>query len=101
MTELKVVMHPCVYILASQRNGTLYVGVTGDLVQRIHQHVTNVVPGFTRRYGVHTLVWFEPHESIVEGIRREKRIKEWRRSWKIQLIESTNPQWRDLSPDIL
>ncbi|BDU16273.1 GIY-YIG nuclease family protein [Lysobacter auxotrophicus] len=89
------------YILASQRNGTLYVGVTGDLVQRIHQHVTNVVPGFTRRYGVHTLVWFEPHESIVEGIRREKRIKEWRRSWKIQLIESTNPQWRDLSPDIL
>ena len=94
-------MPPFVYILASQRNGTLYVGVTKDLVERIHQHKTDAVPGFTRQYGVHTLVWFETHESISEAIVREKHIKEWRRGWKIELIESTNPQWRDLYPDII
>jgi len=94
-------MQPCVYILASQRNGTLYVGVTSNLVLRIHQHLADHVSGFTRLYGVHTLVWFERHESIVEAITREKRIKRWRRTWKLELIESTNPQWRDLYPDII
>lgn len=92
---------PCVYILASQRNGTLYVGVTADLVQRIHQHKSGNVSGFTLHYGVHTLVWFEQHESVMEAIAREKRIKRWRRAWKLQLIETTNPQWRDLYPDII
>ncbi|WP_425497734.1 GIY-YIG nuclease family protein [Lysobacter arvi] len=92
---------PCVYILASQRNGTLYVGVTSDLPRRIHQHRTKCVSGFTRRYGVRRLVWFERHECMPAAITREKRIKRWRRAWKLQLIESTNPRWLDLYPDIL
>ena len=91
---------PCVYILASKRNGTLYVGVTSDLVQRIWQHKNDFVEGFTKRYGVHTLVWFEAHESMESAIAREKAIKEWKRLWKVELIEQGNPTWRDLYDEI-
>jgi putative endonuclease len=85
-----------VYILASQRNGTLYVGVTNDLIGRVTEHREGLVPGFTRRYGVKMLVYFEEHQDIDEAIRREKRLKRWRRQWKLDLIESKNQQWRDL-----
>ena len=92
---------PCVYILASKRNGTLYVGVTSNLVQRIWQHKNDLVEGFTKRYGVHTLVWFEAHESMESAIAREKAIKEWKRVWKVELIENGNPTWRDLYDEIV
>ena len=92
---------PCVYLLASRRNGTLYVGVTSDLVQRIWQHKNDLVKGFTRRYRVHTLVWYEVCLSMGAAIAREKAIKEWKRAWKIQLIESANPEWRDLYEELL
>jgi putative endonuclease len=85
-----------VYILASQRNGTLYVGVTNELARRVYEHRTGAVPGFTATYGVKMLVWYEPHVSIAEAIAREKRLKRWRRAWKIKLIEEANPQWLDL-----
>jgi putative endonuclease len=87
---------PCVYMLASQKNGTLYIGVTSDLVKRIWEHKNNAVESFTQRYGVHTLVWYEPHESMMSAIDREKAIKEWQRAWKIRLIEANNPEWDDL-----
>jgi len=87
---------PCVYILASRRNGTLYVGVTSDLVKRVWEHKNNVVEGFTRRYGVHMLVWFEFHENMLDAIKREKTIKGWKRNWRLELIEAVNPDWRDL-----
>ncbi|GLS15867.1 GIY-YIG nuclease family protein [Hydrogenophaga electricum] len=93
--------HPAVYVLASQRNGTLYVGVTSDLVQRIHQHRHELTGGFTQRYGVHQLVYFEPHGTMEAAITREKQLKKWRRAWKLALIESVNPEWRDLWPDLL
>ena len=86
-----------VYILASKRNGTLYVGVTSNLTQRIAQHKHEELDGFTKRYGVHLLVWCEDHDSMLNAIAREKAIKKWNRSWKIQLIEEMNPEWRDLS----
>ena len=86
----------CVYLLASRPQGTLYVGVTSNLVRRVWQHKTNAVPGFSSRYGVDRLVWFEIHSLWDAAIRREKQIKEWKRAWKIQLIESDNPQWIDL-----
>ena len=92
---------PCVYILASKRNGTLYTGVTSDLVQRVWQHKNGVVEGFTRRYAVHWLVWFEIHETMASAIAREKAIKEWKRAWKIELIEQSNPTWRDLYGEIV
>ena len=92
---------PCVYILANKRNGTLYVGVTSDLVRRIWQHKNDVIRGFTSRYGVHTLVWYETHESMESAITREKAIKEWKRRWKLELIERNNPTWRDLYNDIV
>jgi putative endonuclease len=85
-----------VYILASQRNWTLYVGVTNDLIGRVNEHREGLMPGFTKRYGVKMLVYFEEHQDIDEAIRREKRLKRWRRQWKLDLIESKNPQWRDL-----
>ena len=91
---------PCVYILASRRNGTLYVGATSDLIKRVWQHRENLVEGFTRRYGVHDLVWYEPHESMTGAIARERAIKEWKRAWKIELIEAENREWRDLYPDL-
>lgn len=87
---------PAVYILASQRNGTLYVGVTSNLVKRMWEHKNNLVDGFTKRYGVHLLVWFELHENMESAIVREKRIKEWKRQWKLELIERINPKWEDL-----
>ena len=92
---------PCVYIIASRRNGTLYTGVTSNLVQRIWQHKNNVADGFTKRYGVHLLVWFEVHATMDSAISREKTIKTWRRSWKLELIESVNPQWMDLYEEII
>jgi putative endonuclease len=92
---------PCVYMLASRYRGTLYVGVTSDLVKRVWEHKSDVVEGFTKRYGAHDLVWYELHGSILEAIKREKAIKEWKREWKIGLIERTNPQWRDLYSDIV
>ena len=90
-----------VYILASARNGTLYTGVTSDLVQRIWQHKNDLADGFTKKYGVHTLVWHEAHATMESAIGREKAIKDWRRAWKLRLIEAMNPQWRDLYEDIL
>ncbi len=92
---------PCVYILASRRNGTLYTGVTSNLVQRIWQHKKDVVERFTKKYGVHTLVWFDLHETMDSAISREKAIKERQRAWKLKLIESTNPHWRDLYEEII
>ena len=92
---------PCVYILASKRNGTLYTGVTSDLVQRVWQHKNGVVEGFTKRYGVDLLVWFELHETMASAIAREKAIKEWQRAWEIELIEKSNPTWRDLYGEIV
>ena len=92
---------PCVYILASRRNGTLYVGVTSDLVKRVWQHRNDLVEGFTKRYAVHNLVWFELHEEMQAAIKREKNIKAWQRAWKIEMIEQTNPEWRDLYQDLL
>jgi putative endonuclease len=91
---------PAVYILASKRNGTLYIGVTSDLVKRVWQHKNNVVEGFTQKYGVHTLVYYEMHASMTEAILREKQMKKWNRAWKIELIEKENPQWLDLWPTI-
>jgi len=90
---------PAVYILASGRNGTLYTGVTSDLLGRIYQHRAKVTGGFTAEYGVDRLVWFEVHESMESAIVREKRIKKWNRAWKLQLIEKDNPRWRDLAED--
>ena len=90
-----------VYILASERNGTLYVGVTSDLVRRVWEHKNGVVEGFTKQYGVHTLVWYEEHGSIEDAIQREKNIKRWYRDWKLELIEQLNPTWRDLYEDVI
>jgi len=92
---------PCVYILASRRNGTLYVGVTSDLVKRVWEHKSDIVEGFTERYSVHILVWFEQHDTMESAISREKAIKEWKRRWKLELIERQNPEWRDLYPEIV
>jgi putative endonuclease len=87
---------PCVYILASRRNGTLYIGVTSDLPQRVTLHKQDLIEGFTKKYGVHRLVYYEMHPTMDAAILREKRLKEWRRLWKIRLIESMNPEWIDL-----
>ena len=87
---------PCVYILASDRNGTPYVGVTSDLPKRIWEHRNGVAEGFTKKFGVHRLVYAESHDTMEAAILREKRVKEWKRAWKIELIEKANPQWRDL-----
>jgi putative endonuclease len=85
-----------VYILASQRNGTLYVGVTSNLVRRTWEHKEDAVEGFTSKYGVHLLAWYEVHESIEAAITREKQLKKWNRAWKLRLIEEMNPGWKDL-----
>lgn len=87
---------PCVYLLASKRNGTLYVGVTSDLVKRVWEHKSHVVDGFTKQYGVDHLVWYEVHETMESAIQREKALKEWQRAWKLKLIEENNPDWEDL-----
>jgi putative endonuclease len=87
---------PCVYILASYRNGILSVGITSDLLKRVWEHKNDLVEGFTKRYAVHRLVWFEVHETMESAIQREKRIKKWNRKWKLALIEQSNPEWQDL-----
>ena len=92
---------PCVSLLASKRNGTLYVGVTSDLIQRVWQHTNDFADGFTRPYGVHTLVWYEECGTMDSAIAREKAIKEWKRAWKIRLIEDRNPEWKDLYGELL
>jgi len=91
---------PCVYLLARKRNGTLYVGVTSNLTQRIWQHKSDLVEGFTQRYGVHMLVWYETHSMMESAIAREKAIKGWKRAWKMALIETSNPEWRDLYEEV-
>jgi len=90
-----------VYILASDRNGTLYVGVTNDLVRRVHEHKTSAADGFTKRYKVHRLVWFGETGDVTAAIEREKVIKRWPRAYKLKVIEDMNPQWRDLYDDLI
>ncbi|MGV8057487.1 MAG: GIY-YIG nuclease family protein [Smithellaceae bacterium] len=92
---------PVVYILASKRNGTLYIGVTSNLIKRIWEHKNNLVKGFTKRYSVHNLVWYKLHENMESAILREKILKEWKRIWKLELIESSNPNWKDLYGEII
>ena len=92
---------PAVYILETKRNGTLYIGVTSNLAKRVWEHKNNMVAGFTRRYGIHQLVWYEIHETMESAITREKRLKDWKRQWKIELIESSNPNWQDMYKMIL
>jgi putative endonuclease len=92
---------PCVYMLASERNGTLYIGVTSNLIGRVYQHRNEVVDGFTKRYGVHDLVWYEIHERMESAILREKQLKKWSRIAKIRLIERRNPNWQDLWPELV
>jgi putative endonuclease len=90
-----------VYVLASKRNGTLYVGVTSDLTKRVQEHREGLVPGFTLKHGIKRLVYWELHHDINEAILREKRIKRWQRAWKLAMIETANPQWRDLWQDLI
>ena len=92
---------PSVYILASKRNGTLYVGVTSDLVKRCWEHKNGMIEGFTKKYGVHDLVYYEMHVDMLSAIAREKQVKKWNRAWKVRLIEESNPGWRDLWQEIL
>ena len=90
-----------VYILASRRNGTLYVGVTNDLVRRVYEHKNDLVDGFTKRYGVHLLVYYESTSEVTSAIQREKQIKKWNRAWKIELIERVNQDWKDLYNELV
>jgi len=90
-----------VYIMASGKNGTLYIGVTNDLIRRVYEHKNNTIKGFTQRYKVHHLVHFEDTNEISEAIKREKQLKWWNRKWKLRLIEETNPDWRDLYDDLI
>ncbi|HET7063608.1 MAG TPA: GIY-YIG nuclease family protein [Rudaea sp.] len=95
------VKQPCVYILASGWDGTLYVGVTSNLIKRVWEHKNDLIEGFTKTYRVHNLVWFEQHETMESAILRVKAIKEWKRAWKVELIEESNQSWRDLYPELL
>ena len=95
------IKQPAVYILASNKNGTLYVGVTSDLVKRIWEHKNDLVKGFTKQYKIHDLVWYELHDNMDAAIEREKNMKEWKRAWKVKLIEESNPKWNDLYDSIL
>ena len=92
---------PAVYILASKQNGTLYIGVTSELAKRAWTHKNNVIEGFTKRYGVHRLVYYEMHPNMTSAIVREKQLKKWNRAWKLELIESNNPKWNDLWSEIV
>ena len=92
---------PCVYLLASRYQGTLYLGVTSDLVKRIWEHKNNIVEGFSKQYDTHYLVWYETHPTMESAIDREKAIKGWKRDWKLNLIEEKNPLWRDLYHEII
>jgi putative endonuclease len=93
--------HFYVYILASRRDGVLYIGMTNNLVRRVWEHKTSAVDGFTKKYNVHRLVWYEVADTAPAAITREKQLKKWKRAWKIQLIEKTNPEWRDLYDEIV
>ena len=93
-------MHYYVYILANKKNGTLYIGVTNDLTRRVYEHKTNLIEGFTKKYNVHHLVYFEETEDIRSALRREKTMKAWKRDWKIQIICKTNPEWKDLYQEL-
>ena len=93
-------MQPCVYILASKRNGTLYIGVTSDLVKPVWEHKEHLVEGFTKKYSVSLLVYFEVADSMYTALAREKQLRNWQRQWKINLIETTNPEWNDLFDEI-
>jgi len=97
----KVNKQPAIYILASKSNGTIYIGVTSNLVKRVWEHKNNKVEGFTRRYNVHILVWYELHGTMESAISREKQLKNWKRKWKLRLIEKDNPNWMDLYPSII
>ncbi len=92
---------PAVYIVANRERGTLYVGVTGWLKERVHEHREGLCDGFTKKYGLNRLVWFELHADFPSAFRRETQLKKWNRAWKLALIEGSNPAWRDLWPDIL
>lgn len=92
---------PCVYMLASKRNGTLYIGVTSNLLKRIWEHKNHTIAGFTKKYNVTNLVWYEVHETMMSAISREKAIKSWKRVWKINVIEAMNPHWQDLYDELL
>jgi putative endonuclease len=92
---------PAVYILASQRNGTLYIGVTSNLQKRAWEHKNNLIKGFTKKYGVHRLVYYELHQDMMSAITREKQMKKWNRAWKVELIEQQNPEWKDLREGII
>ena len=96
-----MVRQPAVYILASKRNGTLYIGMTSDLKKRTWEHKNDLADGFTRKYGVHRLVYYELHEDMISAITREKQIKKWNRAWKLELIEEQNPRWLGLSEGIV
>jgi len=95
------IQYSYVYILASRRNGTLYIGVTSDIISRVYQHKNDLVAGFTKKYAVHTLVYYQQFEDIEAAIIEEKRLKRWNRRWKLELIEKNNPEWRDLYPEII
>ncbi len=97
---MSVKKQPCVYILASKKNGTLYIGVTSNLIKRIWEHKNNLAEGFTHKYHIHRLVWYEVHQDMMAAITREKQLKKWRRAWKITLIEKNNPKWLDLYADL-
>ena len=90
-----------VYILASKRNGTLYIGVTNNLLKRVYEHRNDFIDGFAKKYHIHNLVYYEVYSDITDAINREKRMKKWKRQWKIELIEKTNPQWREVYSDII
>jgi putative endonuclease len=90
-----------VYIMASKKKGTLYIGVTGDLIKRVYEHKNDLVDGFTKKYGIHNLVHYEQTEDVNSAIQREKRLKAWKRQWKIELIEQMNPNWNDLYNEII
>ncbi len=92
--------HPAVYIIANKRNGTIYIGVTSTLWNRIAAHKSKTHPGFSSKYGIALLVWYEHHHAMEQAIRREKQLKKWNRKWKLALIEKMNPQWRDLHDEI-
>ena len=96
MSIVRRPQEPCVYILASKRDGVLYIGVTSDISNRVNLHKQGLIDGFTKKYGVHLLVYFEIHHTMPEAIRREKQLKKWNRAWKVWLIEQVNPEWRDL-----
>ena len=95
------IKQPAVYILSSKKNGTLYIGVTSNLIKRVLEHKNNVVAGFTKKYSVHDLVWYELHDTMETAITREKALKSWKREWKIKIIIQNNPEWTDLYQSIL